>query len=73
MKRLIRSAALIIVALSVSLGSVFMVLAKNTALTSQNVAKSTSIASVDPIMAILAAIIVGIVGIIAFAKRNLTK
>lgn len=73
MRKVLRIASLILGTLSVSLGSVFMVFAKNSALGTQKISESVSASAVDPVMAILAAIIVAVVGIIAFAKRNLTK
>lgn len=73
MKKVMKTVLLLVGTLSISLGSVFMVFAKNTALGAQKISESAATASVDPYMAILATVIVGLVGVIAFAKRNFTK
>ena len=67
MKRVLKFAGTLVGIVSVSLGSVVVVLAQN------SVVETKKAAPVDPYMAIISTVVIGAIGIVAFVKRNKTK
>lgn len=70
MKKILKTLVLMACVLSVSWASVLVIFAKNTTVAAEEDLLTNVSKSVNPYLAVLAAVIVCIIGIIVFIKRN---